>query len=355
MRKTISDRLLYLDALRVFATFAVIMLHTSCYGWYAFDVTSIKWQVLNFFDSVVRWCVPVFVMISGALFLNRDYSVKTILKHILRIAIAFLIWSIFYNTIAKSILGQKSIYLSIYDIVAGHYHLWFLYMIVGLYVIVPILKPIVRPDTTCKYFLFLSLLFAFIIPQAYTIYDFFVKGQGYIPALILIKNRTSLYFPLGYSGYFVLGYFINKAHLSKKLRYSIYIMGGMGFILTIVLSSATSIYTHKATEIFYNYLSANVLLESCAIFTFFKSVCSCNESKLLQRICKLSPYCLNAYLIHAFLLEFIENRYALTIQSMSPMFYVPIVTIAVFIFSYICSFVTSKVLAKCRMLCYLRG
>ncbi len=96
------ERKIYCDYLRLLATFAVIILHVSASNWYSANVNSIEWQSFNFYDSIVRWCVPIFVMISGSLFLNKDISLKTIYnKYIPRMIIAFFTWSIFYALMAK--------------------------------------------------------------------------------------------------------------------------------------------------------------------------------------------------------------------------------------------------------------
>ncbi len=59
-----TERTAYFDYLRVFATFAVIVIHVSAQNWYITDVNEIYWQTYNFYESIVRWAVPVFVMIS---------------------------------------------------------------------------------------------------------------------------------------------------------------------------------------------------------------------------------------------------------------------------------------------------
>lgn len=92
-----TDRKIYLDFLRVFATFAVMILHISAQNWHSTDVNGFEWQVFNFFDSIVRWGVPVFVMISGSLFLNRETPLRIIYsKYIRRMITAFIVWSAIY-------------------------------------------------------------------------------------------------------------------------------------------------------------------------------------------------------------------------------------------------------------------
>ncbi len=100
---TPAGRTVYFDHLRVFATFAVIILHiSSSRNWYTADVNGSEWQVLNFYDSLSRWSVPVFLMISGSLFLNREIPLKKMYsKYILRLAVAFVFWAVIYAAFAE--------------------------------------------------------------------------------------------------------------------------------------------------------------------------------------------------------------------------------------------------------------
>lgn len=76
-----------------------MVIHVAADNWNAADVRSFEWQVFNFYDSLVRFGVPVFVMISGALFLKPDKDIpvkKLYSKYIFRIVIAFVFWSFIY-------------------------------------------------------------------------------------------------------------------------------------------------------------------------------------------------------------------------------------------------------------------
>ena len=124
-----TDRKIYLDFLRVFATFAVMILHISAQNWYSTDVNGFEWQVFNFFDSIVRWGAPVFVMISGSLFLNRETPLRIIYsKYIRRMITAFIFWSAIYVFFQDGPIMSR-----VKALVQGHYHMWFILMIVGIY------------------------------------------------------------------------------------------------------------------------------------------------------------------------------------------------------------------------------
>lgn len=86
-----SERVIYLDSLRILAVFAVIVLHVAASNFYSVSVESIRWKIFNVADSCCRFAVPILFMISGSMFLDkkRDFSIRKLyLKNILRIFIA---------------------------------------------------------------------------------------------------------------------------------------------------------------------------------------------------------------------------------------------------------------------------
>lgn len=70
------NRIAYIDWLRSIACFAVVVLHVSGgQEWFSAKEVSFEWTIFNLYDSLVRWCVPIFIMISGALFLNPEKEI----------------------------------------------------------------------------------------------------------------------------------------------------------------------------------------------------------------------------------------------------------------------------------------
>lgn len=70
MSEAVNGRIYYLDCLRVVAIISVIIIYVSAQNWYTTDVSSFAWQFFNLTDSLVRWAVPLFVMISGVVVLE---------------------------------------------------------------------------------------------------------------------------------------------------------------------------------------------------------------------------------------------------------------------------------------------
>ena len=93
-----NNRILYPDILRILSVFAVMMIHVSASGFYTNPVQSFTWQVVNFYECMVRWAVPVFVMVSGMFFLNPQKEItlsKLYRKNIFRIVMALITWAYF--------------------------------------------------------------------------------------------------------------------------------------------------------------------------------------------------------------------------------------------------------------------
>ena len=337
-----SERFIYFDILKIIATLAVIVIHVSAQHWRDTDIKSFEWNVFNFYDSISRWSVPVFVMISGALFLNGEHSVEKIYKkNILRIVTAFVFWSFLYALIG--FITGDSLRSTVAAFISGHYHMWFLFMIVGLYMITPFLRKIIENDFLMKYFLILSLIFSFIIPQFISVLSLFSQEAGdFLQGVI---NNIHFNFVVGFSGYFILGYFLNKTPIKKNSRLVIYILGIVGFISTVLLTVLAANYSQKPNGIFYGNLTVNVLLESAAVFVFFKSIfgnLKLND-KAKNLIVKLSKYSFGVYLVHVMVLVALNKVFHINTLSFNPIFSVPIITVLIFIVSYIISAIINNI------------
>ncbi|OWV15443.1 hypothetical protein B7991_14560 [Fibrobacter sp. UWB3] len=91
-----------------------MMIHVSASGFYTNPVQSFTWQVVNFYECMVRWAVPVFVMVSGMFFLNPQKEItlsKLYRKNIFRIVMALITWGLFYRSlsISKMIFFRQSL------------------------------------------------------------------------------------------------------------------------------------------------------------------------------------------------------------------------------------------------------
>ena len=149
-----TERVLYLDCLRILSIAAMMLLHISAQNWSRLDLHDPAWMLFDILNGATRWCVPVFLMISGALFLNplRPISTKKLLLHnVLRVVAAFLFWACVYGF--WDFWNGKPAKEAFLSIFSGHYHMWFLFLIVGLYFVLPLLRCVVGNAQVLKYYL----------------------------------------------------------------------------------------------------------------------------------------------------------------------------------------------------------
>ena len=122
-------------------------------------------------NSLLRWAVPVFFMISGALFLDpaRPQPVKKLYgKSILRLLVSFLFWSALYGAWYALSTG-RGIWTMLNETLRGHYHMWTILTIIALYAVTPILRPAVADRRLLGYMLALGIGALFVCGQALTV------------------------------------------------------------------------------------------------------------------------------------------------------------------------------------------
>ncbi|MBQ1298473.1 acyltransferase family protein [Candidatus Saccharibacteria bacterium] len=335
-------RILYFDTLRIIAMISVIFVHVSAQNWYAVDIFSRDWTVFNFFDSLSRFGVPIFVMISGALFLRKDQPIEKIYKkNILRLVVIFFAWSliyVLYQFFVQKDVTSPSIFIS--RLLKGPYHLWFLFMIIGLYMITPFLRKIVVDKKLTKYFLLLALIFAFILPKSIDLIG--IKFPLAYETIEYMNKKLGLV--IGYSGYFVLGYVLSTIKIPKKTEYILYILGFIGFLVTFIATCLLSRYENSPDPLFYGNLTLNVLVTSIAIFVFFKKHFHKIKNKKTEKtILFLSKCSLGIYLVHVLILFVLDDVFNINTLSFNPILSVPALGFLVTSASFLISIFLNKI------------
>ena len=336
------DRIVYLDYLRVFATFAVVMLHVSAFG-FRETYPSVDWQLFNLFNGMSRWGVPIFVMISGALFLNESkvLDVQRLYKrNIKRMVFAFLFWSTAYALIVGIIVKHNSspIYI-IGRIIHGESHLWFLLMIIGLYMFLPVIKPFVNTKRHCEYFLLFSVLTTFIIPLMFDAINIVLPSQK--EAIGVVKesyDTMGISFSLGFTGYFVLGHYLHRYVKIYSKGGALYIILVVVLMSAIFLTSFVSDLTNHANKYLYGNLRPLVLVESICIFLIVRQLGVCNVIR--NSINHISSVSFGIYLVHFIFIIILDY---LDLYPYKHALMTPLISLAVFLVSYVIALYMYKI------------
>ncbi|GGI66327.1 acyltransferase [Enterococcus alcedinis] len=331
-------RVVYFDYLRIIATFAVIVLHVAARNIELFEINSLQWNVYVFYDSLVRFSVPIFIMISGALFLGTNYNLKTIfVKRIPRLVTAFIFWSLLYALINPNFIGLKEIVI---ETIKGHSHMWFLPMIIGLYISIPVLSLVSKNKLVLQYFISVSFVFSFVLPTLTILINDFGT-----PNLILITNSLNKTIALtnigavsGYFCYYVLGYYLSTKEIDTKIKKWIFVLGVFGILSTYLLTVKASVNIARLSVNYFANISVNVFLASVMVFILGKTYLNRFDNKIVR---DLSRYTFGAFLVHALIISKIYEYF--DFSTLSPVTSVPIISIIVFLISLLISFVLNKI------------
>ena len=283
----------YLDAMRVFATIMVIIIHCIYeYMWDFSNKGTALWTSLVFVNELLRTGVPLFFMMSGYLLLQKDITdIKGFYKkRFLKIAVPFIFYDIFYYILNCIIYNSEISFLQFLKELCDKgsaYHLWFVYSILFIYLLMPFLRMIVSKCSAKMLTLFLALS----VFQT-TIRPFFN---------ILFDGKFRFYLTddglMGYLGYVILGYLMGSFDFSKTTQRIIYALA----LISFVVFPFWNIQTIDTTgDFFFNGgYTINHYIEAAAVFLFFKN----HIHKSGKFISKLSAVSFSAYLIHVAVLQ----------------------------------------------------
>lgn len=317
-------RLFYLDNLRIVTALAVVFIHIESESLLnRSELFTLPWYVLNFYSSVVRWVVPVFVMISGSLFLKRDISIRKIYtKYIPRLAVSFIVWSVIYAM--YFIEGDKATVA--FYILTGHYHLWYCVLAIGLYAFTPFLREIVKSEKLTKYYLILSAVLAFVLPDIISVLNHFPIRYSKIVSPAILYHLQIIHPEVvgAYGFYYVMGYYLCEKRLDSVVRKILYVLGWAGVAATFLFTVTVSKMEMNLTTDYYTYESLRTALSAVAVFVFAKQ----HFTKGNRVTILIGKATFSIYLMHLLVLGIIENNFTF---NMSQIIYPPVMSVIVFL------------------------
>lgn len=335
---TPEKRIYYFDALRTVAIFFVIIIHCAAAYFMTLSPGSRSWLITNFFESISRWAVPIFVMISGALHLSKDRDLNTFFKkNILRIVTILLSWNLIYGIVG--LINGSSLSDFICNIIGGgHYHLWFLYMLLGLYILTPFIKSFIKTPKNLKLFLIVSFIFGIVLRDFSEILtalpSHFMGVESGLNNALKSVGFGSL---IGHSFYYVLGYYLYHKTIDAKNRKRLYIAGLIGLLFTFFATWGLSVATNSPAVVFIKDLCINSVLVSVGLFTFAKYHTS--ENDITKLLIWASKYSLGIYVMHLLLLE---NVFTL-LPSLPVFIDIPVKAVSCFFVCLILTFCLRKI------------
>ncbi|MCE5269226.1 MAG: acyltransferase family protein [Planctomycetaceae bacterium] len=338
------DQQSWIDALRVLSCFAIVVIHvTAKHHLGRQDLHTLDWWITNVFNASTRFAIPVFFMISGALLLDPRRPETTAAfyrKRMSRLLLPFVFWVTFYAALswrqypeARTLghLGREFLSGRVY------YHLWYLFVLPGLYGVTPFLRSFLRGAAPREVLWLSGVIYVLAVGQR-------VVGQS-----LFGGQETVFTMFLPYVSYYLLGYWLAnefRGHMTQ-LRDIVAALCSVSLIAgTVGLVAERFPARESLYYLPYSPLSPLALAYAVVVFLGFKHGKVFRGPRIgsVRRCARLiAPTTLGIYLVHPFLIYLLEtnlpNRWFLDLPALS----IPFTSALVFATAFLTVYSLSRV------------
>lgn len=311
-----------MNALKGMGTLAVVLIHAAAIG----PAHSSDGFFIAFFQLISTWAVPIFLMINGATALppQKLFSYQLNLDKMKYILSIIIVWGLIYNLASLAILERSfnvaMLWKTALMVLSGNmqfcYHFWYLYMLLGVYLVTPFIRTIIKHSTQgdLEYFIAFCLLVSGVLPF---VFEVVLRSELHKEMMGFLKTFGSFIL------YYVLGFYLNNNHLTRRMM----IMIRLGALVFFLFCLTGSLGMHSL--LIGEKCKPFQMLIACLVFEMVNS--RFVEHPLFKRaeplLSSLSRYSLGIYILHP--MAIIALRKVLKVDtSMAPaVISVPLVAI----------------------------
>ena len=303
MERKRRERIWYWDILRIAAVVCLVIRHISTASFDFVEPLGPKWWVFNCYGSLVAWMVPVYLMLSGASFLDPEKKVTVrslYTRNIARMLAAFAVWSGLYA--AFNILsGQDNNQPLEVMLLQGHFHLWFLPMINGIYMLVPVFRLATRTLRGTAYVFWLSLAVSVTAPM--------LQDLGWLPDAELLTGLNNVGFISAHVCFFFAGYLFHKAELSRGQRIALYAAAVIATVTVFVGTWRLTVLDGAHNEDLQSDSNLLTGVQGIALFVLVKEWCRNRRfsEQAQQALRFFSSLTFGVYLVHVMLIALLDR------------------------------------------------
>lgn len=344
-------RLFWADLVRVYAMAGVVLLHTVAmpntqFGQVPMDL----WWRTNIYTALVCTAIPLFVMLSGGLLLTQEHwdPLGFARRRLAKVLLPLPVWTLIYAGCRKYFWNQdvsmgdvlRSFVTGISDPVFPH--LWFMYLILSLYLIVPVLRIFFLHSSLAG-----QLYFAALWIVASALKPVVERACG-----IELGYYLSPFF--GFIGYFLLGATIFRhapARAGRTALAACWAAVAVGYVVTLLGTYRLSSAAGRLDRYFYLDFSVTSIPMSVATFVLLRHFGSVlgerarDYPRLTSAVTTLSALSFGIYLAHALVIVLLESGklgFTLTTTTFEPLLAAPVMAAIVFAVSAAATFLVRR-------------
>lgn len=311
-----NTRVLYPELIRTIAIIAVIIQHVTSRTLVESKFFERNWQIAQIMHVMVQWCVPLFLMVSGIFLLDpkREITIKKLytsyIWRMLQAIIVMVPLHFFVNEIickGKSITDPHFQRDLVYSLVcsSGSPVYWYLYMMIGLYVYLPIMRLIVKNASKSQLMYFLIVVFLGTCVFKYIQY---FEADIFKPIVHFVK-KLKMGNMVKYGYFLFLGYFLSKYEITKKPKICIYVVAIIGMMMSVYMARTKSIQAGEYIEKWSSDHSPLQYIAVMAIFILVKEIAERirNDGACAKLIYVCGECSFGVYLIHNMFINILKS------------------------------------------------
>lgn len=328
-----------LDMLRFVALILVITTHVSSVLQDVHPVGTLNRSFSQIINAVSHCSVPLYLMISGGLFLAPEKQVKISVlykKYIYHLVCALLFWSLTYaaaNSFLAFIKGAEITLSNFWSLFCeGNYHLWYLFMLIGLYIFMPCLKKIAEDRNVLCYFVTLNFIFSIVFSNLENLFGIHLS---------YITGKLIVWFLAGYTGYYAMGALLFHVKLDKKQLYVAILIG----VASIGLTCGLSLTMPAMQPLFTDYMAPLIFIYSSMVFIVILTLCNVHQfsERTAKALCVLRKYGFGIYLVHDLFVILFRELFHFAQRNLPSIFSIIVATIFIFVASFIVVHLLKKI------------
>lgn len=313
----------YINVLKVIAMLMVVAMHVISKAMPNYAIDTFNYKFMLFIDIFLRASVPLFILISGHLLLNKKYTVLQIISKVLKYYIFFIIFNSLYKVLditminhmslsAESIKGVLLDSLTLKSI----YQMWYFQLIIITYISVPLFQWLIGKNSkvidtiTLVVLILLFQVIPWFIPTFYNNYTYY----------------------LVFLTYFYLGYYLKKYQF-KFENIVLFIL----FIISYIFTYTKSVNLDHSYY-YLNFTFFNTMFISLFIFNIFDKIEKYLTNDKVNYVFKyLASYSFAIFIFHGIVIGLLSSLNVINIYEYSNLFMILVNTLLVYLFTLVIS------------------
>lgn len=358
MDTKLHKRNLNLDILRITACFFIVLAHVSSVGCENLPISDINWKLSHIFNSLGHSGTILFLFISGSLLLSEDYHFnvrKFYPGNFLTLLGAYISWLVIYHLAGLIQRGDYSPAVlkdAVLNIIYGNasYHFWYIPMLLGIYLLLPIFRAISRAGKKIvAYLVILFLVVSVLFPTLF----YFEFPYKYL--LNSAANRIPFTLVNHYAGYFFMGYLLSLLLREKKIsrpKLTGTLLVLLGIIGALLGDTALSIQNGYPTVSMNTLFSLTLCMIAAGVYLLICDLRLKEHPAVSSLLTRISGLTFGIYMLHPLVITQVM-KLTKGMEGLSALLTVPLNTVLSFLCSLLISFLLSLIPGIRRWLLFL--